>query len=403
MTGRWLIVWLAIVYARAAYGDVFDELDQKLTFSTADGRIVTDLSVMADAALFVQNAPAQGLLFTDNDALVAPRLALFLDSGIGERVLVHVQLDGDTGSDPNQDKWDLRFDEYYVEALLTEPDQGRVALRVGKFATVFGSWISRHLAWDDPMITPPLIYADMLPITDQTVPANAPAFALRRNVVDKQFDWLPIVWGAGYTTGASLSAGTATFDSTVEVKNGSISSRPATWDIVSSGRNTDPNVTARVRWHPVEEWWLGSSVSRGPYLQSSAEPVLAQGESIDDFDQTTWGVDANYEHRRLQVWSEFVLSTFDVPGIGDVNAYSGFVEARFKVVPQVWLGARWNQSWFDDVNGATWNRDMRRLDVAAGYRFTAHLEAKAQFSWSDAAGRTINGEHLYAAQLVVWF
>jgi hypothetical protein len=158
-----------------------------------------------------------------------------------------------------------------------------------------------------------------------------------------------------------------------------------------------------VRWHPVEEWWLGSSASRGPYLQSSADSVLAPGAGIDDFDQTTWGVDAAYEHRRLQLWSEFVFSTFDVPRIGDVNAYSGFVEARFKVVPQIWVGARWNQSWFETVHGATWNRDMRRLDAAVGYRFSAHLEAKAQYSWSDEAGKTINGEHLYAAQFVVWF
>ena len=211
---------------------------------------MTHLSLMADAALYAQDAPAQGLLFTDNDVLVAPRVALFLDSGIGERVLVHVQLDADTGSDPNQENRDLRFDEYFVDARLTEPEHGRLTLRVGKFATVFGSWISRHLAWDDPMITGPLIYADVLPITDQTIPASAAAFALRRDVRDKQFDWLPIVWGAGYTTGASLSATAGTLDAVVEVKNASISSRPATWDIVSSGRNTDPNVTARAALAP---------------------------------------------------------------------------------------------------------------------------------------------------------
>ena len=45
---------------------------------------------------------------------------------------------------------------------------------------------------------------------------------------------------------------------------------------------------------------------------------------------------------------------------------------------------------------------MRRLDVAVGYRHTAHLEVKAQYSWSDQAGRTIDGQHLFAAQFVVW-
>ena len=66
---------------------------------------------------------------------------------------------------------DVRLDELFVEAHVT--DAGRLSLRVGKFASAFGGWIARHLAWDNPMITAPLIYEDVLPMTDRTAPLSA--------------------------------------------------------------------------------------------------------------------------------------------------------------------------------------------------------------------------------------
>ena len=201
--------------------DVLDDIDRKLTFASHDGAVVADLSLMSDVTLYAQDKPAQGLLFSDNDVYVAPRIAAFLDVGYDEWLVLHAQAAADRGVDPGErSHGDVRLDELFVEAHVT--DAGRLSLRVGKFASSFGGWIARHLAWDNPMITAPLIYEDVLPMTDRTAPASPPAFASRRNTVDKQRDWVPIVWGASYTSGASLSAGTDTLDMTVEVKNAAI-------------------------------------------------------------------------------------------------------------------------------------------------------------------------------------
>jgi hypothetical protein len=390
--------------ARAALAqDVLDDIDRKLAYASSDGAWVVDLSLMSDVTFYAQDAPAQGLLFSDNDEYVAPRVAAFLDVGYHEWLVLHAQVAADRGFDPGEASGgDARIDELFVDAHLT--DAGRLSLRVGKFASSFGGWIARHLAWDNPMITAPLIYEDVLPMTDRTAPLNDAAFASRRNTVDKQRDWVPIVWGPSYTSGASLSGSTDTVDATVEVKNAALSSRPETWDVFAGGYETDPSVTGRLRWHPSEAWWFGGSASRGAYLQDDAKPTLPVGKHIDDYDQTTFGVDASYEHRRLQLWAELVHAKFDTPVVGDVAALSGFIEARYKATAQVWVGARWNQSWFDDAPSAdaSWNRDMRRLDLALGYRHTAHLEVKAQYSLSDQAGREIDGEHLFAAQFVLW-
>src|SRR5512143_3264664 len=290
MTRRAGVALFLLLCARGAFAqDFLEDIDQKLRFSNQDGTIVTDLSLMADVTAFAQDKPAQGLLFSDNDAFVAPRSTAFLDAGIGERILVHVHVDADRGVDPGeQSSGDVRFDAYFVEARLTDP--GRVTVRVGKFATSFGGWVSRHLAWDNPMITAPLIYEDVLPMSDHSGPADAAAFAYRRDVVDRQHDWVPIVWGPSYTTGASVAASTDTLDVTLEAKNAAVSSRPQTWDMVSGGFETDPSVTGHLKWHPAEEWWFGSSFSRGPYLQDDAKPTLPPGKRIGDYDQTTSGI-----------------------------------------------------------------------------------------------------------------
>src|SRR5262249_728062 len=148
------------------------------------------------------------------------------------------------------------------------------------------------------------IYEDVLPVTDHAAPGTRAAFANRRNVVDNQPDWVPIVWGPSYTTGASLAASSETLDASVEVKNAALSSRPDTWDAMDGGFDTDPTYPAHLRWHPGAAWWFGASASHGPYLQDHAKPTLPAGKSADDYDQTTYGVDVSYEHRRLQLWGE---------------------------------------------------------------------------------------------------
>ncbi len=402
MTRRGALVGAILVACAAIAHADLDDVAQALTISNAAGSIVGKFAVIANTDLYAQDAPAQGLLFSDNDVYVAPRVATFLDLGFGDRVLLHAQLAADRGFDPGEDSGgDVRLDEYYVEANVT--DAGRVTLRIGKFPSAFGAWGARHLAWDDPMITAPLVYSDVLPVTDHAAPPGRAAFANRRNVVDNQPDWVPIVWGAAYTSGAAVTASSDTLDASIEMKNAALSARPDTWDVIGRGFDTDPTFTGRVRWHPGAEWWFGASASDGPYLQHDAATTLPAGRDVDDYAQTTFGLDASYAHRRLQIWSELVRVRWEVPNVGAVTGVSGFVEAKYKIGTQTWLGARWNQSWFDDAPGldVSWNRDMRRLDLAAGYRHTAHLETKLQYSISDQAGRDVDGDRLFALQCVL--
>ena len=50
-----------------------------------------------------------------------------------------------------------------------------------------------------------------------------------------------------------------------------------------------------------------------------------------------------------------------------------------------------------------WDRDAWRVDVALGYRFTRHLQAKLQYSFNHQDSPLQQGENLVAAQLTLKF
>lgn len=381
-----------------------DQLASQLSYVSESNDTWAQLSSMNALTVYVPEDPAPGLLFTDDTVFLAPRLSLAVDAGIGQRFLVHALARADRGFDPGSHRdGDLRLDEYYLQVNFQ--DAGRTQLRIGKFATAFGNWVDRHQSWDNPLITAPLLYEDMVTVTDQAAPAGAADFIGRRDAPANKPGWVPLVWGPSYATGASLTTGTRDVEITLEAKNSALSSRPDTWDAAVDGFATDPTFTGRLGWRPVAAWTVGASASHGPYLQEAAEATLPAGSGLNDFDQTTVGIDVTYELRSLQVWAELARASFDVPRIGTVRALSGFIEARYKLAPRLWLSGRWNQSRFDQPAGLpqSWDRDLKRLDVGLGFRHTTHVATKVEYSVGDQAGSDTNGNQLLAVQVVVWF
>ena len=69
------------------------------------------------------------------------------------------------------------------------------------------------------------------------------------------------------------------------------------------------------------------------------------------------------------------------------------------------MAGRLNHSWFDNLPGldTAWDRDLTRADLAIGFRQSAHLQAKLEYSFGDQSGGNTNGNQLVAAQVLLWF
>lgn len=374
-----------------------DSIDDALSLSNADHTLHADLSFLADLELYVPERPAPGLLLSNDSSFLNPRLATFLDIGVSKYLQLHAQMRVDRGFDPGgMPDGDVRLDEYYMR--LSPLGDDRLNVQIGKFATAFGNWMPRHLSWDNPFVNAPLPYEDVLPISDRAAPPTRSAFLNRKNIADNKPAWLPLIWGPSYASGASVSGRVDWFEYVIEIKNTSISSRPAAWDLTQV--NLDhPTVTARLGAHPAEEWSLGASFSNGSYLLPDAKQSA---------DQTTFGIDAAFQHHHWQLWAEAMYSNFKVPNIGDAECVFYYLEAKYKITPRIFAALRWNQSFFGDVpdvtgGSAQWDRDAWRADISLGCRVSRHVQAKIQYSIGDKSGRDAEGDQLLATQLTIRF
>ena len=94
--------------------------------------------------------------------------------------------------------------------------------------------------------------------------------------------------------------------------------------------------------------------------------------------------------------------------MGDADTFAYYFEAKYKLTPQLFGALRWNQQFFGSVangSGGTvrWGRDLARVDLAAGYRFTPHTQLKLQYSFQHETTVPGDDNHLFAAQFTVRF
>src|SRR5581483_10583413 len=198
--------------------DFFDQLDTALTISAFQDNLRVRLSGTLDLELYHFEQPAPGLIDSRIDTLFNPRLTLFLDAQIGSHIYFFSQSRLDRGFDPSDNGAQARLDEYALR--ITPWDDGRLTVQIGKFATVVGNWVPRHLSWENPFINAPIVYENLTPIRDKSAPFS--------------------VFG-------QLNR----FDYAVEMKNTSLSSRPESWNVTESGFE-HPTFSGRAGFRPNE-------------------------------------------------------------------------------------------------------------------------------------------------------
>jgi hypothetical protein len=382
--------------------DFLDRVDEALTFSAFNDNVRTRFSGLLDLEAYHFQQPAPGLIRTTSDNLFNPRLTLFLDAQLGPNVFFFLQSRVDRGFDPSDRGAQVRLDEYAMR--VTPWEDGRFTLQAGKFSTVVGNWVDRHLSWENPFINAPLPYENVTPLEDIAAPAYG---YLTGKLTNPKYDYLPVIWGPVYATGASVAGRIGQFDYAAEVKNASLSSRPESWDATRIGFD-HPTVSTRIGFRPSEMWNFGFSASDGAYFRPEAQATLPFGRDIGDYHQRVLGQDISFAWHHVQIWAECYEARFEVPLIGDADTFVYYVEAKYKFTPQLFGAVRWNQQFFADVpNGfggnMPWGHDLWRADLAAGYRFTAHTQLKIQYSIEHEENGPRDFGHTFAAQFTVRF
>jgi len=266
--------------------------------------------------------------------------------------------------------------------------------------------VPRHLSWENPFIDAPLVYENVTPISDKAAPASARAF-IHGFEPSSKYEFNPVIWGPSYTSGISVSGRLGQFDYAAEMKNSSLSSRPESWSVTDTGFQ-HPSFDARLGLRPNQAWNLGISMSDGAYLRAEAERTLPRERDVGDYREFVLGQDISFAWHHLQLWAECYEVRFEVPRVGNADTLAYYLEAKYKITPQLFGALRWNQQLFGKISdgiGADvrWGRDLGRADIAAGYRFTPHSQLKLQYSFQHERSRAGGDDHLVAGQFTVRF
>lgn len=385
-----VISWWALPLAAACASD-------GLVIAPEGGLLRFDLRPSLEAVVWAGDTPAPALLETDDPVFLAPRLRFDADVTVGGHWYLHAAACIDRGFDPGgREDGDIRLDEVMLRWRAC--DDQRLNFQIGRFPTAFGAWQAGHGFFDDAFLLAPLPYSQVIGVQTRDPAAVTPAAIAARatggappvSTLDKN-NWASMVWGPSYGTGASVFGATGRFDYAAEIKNSALSSHPDSWE--DNGFD-HPAVTARVGYRPDAAWAIGLSASRGPWLEEDA-PGVDRG----DLHQTALGLDARWAHRDLVVTGELVLSEFETPAAGDLQAASWFLGVRWKTSPGVWLAARFGQLLANEADGPAgsevpWQPDVWRAELGAGWRLSPDVLLKAGYAFTHTDGDDEAGEHL---------
>ena len=383
--------------------EIFDRLDNALTYSALQNDFRVRMSGTLDLEIYHFDQPPPGLIDSQHDNLFNPRLALFLDAQYGSEIYFFAQSRVDRGFDPSDHGVQIRIDEYAFR--FTPSGNQRLNLQIGKFATVVGNWVPRHLSWENPFIDAPLVYQNVTAASDKSAPTSPVDFVTRFD--HGKYEFVPVIWGPSYATGGSISGRVDQFDYALEIKNAALSSRPASWNNSGDGFN-EPAFNSRVGCRPNEAWNFGVSAGEGSYFRPEAAQTLPRSRDINDYREFVIGQDVSFAMHHLQIWAEFYEARFEVPRVGDADTFAYYLEAKYKLTPQLFAALRWNQQIFSKINngmtGSTrWSPDLSKIDIATGYRLNSHMQLKMEYSFLQETTGLEDHNHIFAAQFTVRF
>jgi hypothetical protein len=408
---RFVFAFLCVFLIEGARADLLDKVSDGLSIQSPRFQFQLQLSGLLDLETYYIDQRPPGLIQAADGLLFNPRLSIFVDANWTKHLYFFAQARIDRGFDPRNHDAEIRADEYVLR--YTPLDDARINFQIGKFATVVGNWVPRHLSWDNPFINAPLPYENVTGIWDSEAPDDTDDLLGWAHVgkydsgdYSDKFLRLPIIWGANYGTGVAVTGSIGRFDYAAEMKNSALASRPEYWDLTERAFS-NPTFSGRIGFRPNEMFNFGVSASAGPYLNSEAAPTLPPDRSVGDYREFVLAQDASFAWHHLQLWAECFETTFQVPRIGNANTLAYYFEAKYKITPQLFTALRWNQQLYatvrDEDSRAQWGNDLWRVDAAVGYRFTNWLQGKLQYSFTRTDSKIQVGEQFIAAQLTAKF
>jgi hypothetical protein len=417
-------------------------------FFAASGRSQPNVDVGGIITVNYLNAGDGRSPLAHNDGLPGFELVgdLFVNVRVSEEASAFVELETVRG-------WNVQL---YSGALTYKIFRDRLKVEAGKFVAPFGNFLPRRFAPQNFLYGFPLHYEYRTGLVTNDVPDNNqdllkargagqgnynPAsaiehadFSAAERTVSKQLfaaaagqaaaqpltghivggnDGVKVIAKESYITGVQFFGSFSRFGYSVGLANGALSNPT---DLNVSKR---PMVFGRLHVQPAIGLKIGVSVASGSYLNHKLVKSRHSNLQPEKYAQHVAGLDVEYSRGYLVFFGEGVFSRWQSPFIsGDLDALAFSAEARYKILPRLFVAARYGRLEFSDIADAQdvdadgklaepWEFPVWRLESGAGYYLSRHALLKAVWQINRThelnPGSNDPADDLVAVQMTVFY
>jgi hypothetical protein len=292
----------------------------------------------------------------------------------------------------------------------------RFDIQAGRVPPTFGAMSRTAYGSSNLLIGQPLAYQYLTSIRPDALPATVDdLLRMRARGWLSNFPvgntaagpGLPLVNTSRWDTGVQAHAVTGKVDWTGSITAGSLS------DPRFRDNNTGRQWAGRAVVRPTASIAIGTSVSRGEWLNRTLEEQVLGTGSTERSRQIAVGGDAEYSAGRFLVRGEAIRSMWHVPAFGALRlteplvAIASLVEGRYKIAPGLYVAMRGDRLDFSKVHAdrgiVEWDAQTWRLETGVGYSLTRNIVLKGAWQRNGRDGGRVHKDSLVAAQVLYWF
>jgi len=335
----------------------------------------------------------------ERDDLRLVRVRLLAEWHVHPRASFVAEVRSENGNGADAAAWYLRWRPLGSEHFVVQ---------IGRIPPVVGAYSRRAYGRDNLVIGTPLAYSYLTSLRPDALPATVddllrmrgrgwePSFPVGSQAIAPG---IPLISSARWDEGIQARWRVGH----VDIAGALTTSAPATPAL--SGAGHAPAVSFRVAADPFAGWTVGASAARGQWL----EPELLQlfTPKSDSGRQRLFGVDTEVSRYRWIVRAEAFRSTFELPiALAqprdlDVDAWSAFVEGRYRLTPRWSVAARADRLAFGRApsSSAPWEARVTRGEIAIGFRALRRLDLRVgwQQNWRDGGRVRARGVGIFQA------
>jgi hypothetical protein len=304
--------------------------------------------------------------------------------------------------------------EAYAYYVRVTPWPGHpIDVQAGKVPPVFGTFSRRGYPQDNPLIGDPLVYQYLTSARSDALPAT-PSDILRMRGRGWRASYpvgnptpgagMPLVAAFDWNLGIQARVGLRPVELNVAWTPGNLS-----WpeDVERPGHG---EFSGRLAVKPAPGAVFGVSAARGTFVVQQAFDALPP-EHREGGRQSAFGIDAEYASGHVVLRAELVFNRWLMPAAAspplDLDTLGGYAEARYRVLPSLYVAARAERLAYGDITAETvtapWEARVTRVELGGGYSMSRRSRLKAVYQLNVRDGGRVRRSHLGAAQLVVWF